>query len=750
MPQEVELNLNKQVNSETQEQFFRVELRITNGGSFSNIRRRYSIPRIPEALILSHKQWQTTFDKLVSGRSLTKPGHLKVQDEEEDDDAIVIDAIVIDEGEQINCWESYQKLITELNNWLNGDNWQTIRDSLSKYLNELEEEIRVTIQTDNLFLRELPWPAWDIFAQDYPQAEIALSPPEYEPPEGLQGAIRQPQVRILVVLGADDNIDLSFDEKLLNRVREHGGKIEFLRQPSLQELQSQLIAQPGWHIFFFAGHSETNQEGQGVLSLNNNDEEGITIDRINNQLNTAINNGLQLAIFNSCDGLGIANQLADLRLPQSIVMKEPVPNQMAVDFLEHFLDAFSRNKSLFASVHQGREFLRKTYNNPEQYPGGHLLPVIVPNPAVPLPTWKGFLSEYQLPPRYRFPIILAAIVAVIGLPLSIWWEFGWEKLIFYAKLYPHLILFPIFTFWAALWSVYKAFSQVIIKAKFTQPALAFLAACIVLLCIEVTSPNMLLFEFKETAQATIYDVPTEIKTAIETLPNSLIDQNKILNSEQLNISKKSLEETLVKFIQLQLRNKLTDDQISAFHQLMEFSLDYDKVWKKTKNWVSVSRGFYGITFSGIMLTLFTFFALWGKTYDPRQFFSQTKYFRYLNFAQVMIVLWVPLRLYYVSKTKGLLFGHTSSNWFSHLDFFVYPTILVLLIIMVIKLFKTREKLWLTLTTPIIASICLFIGLFQTDLIDILFGLNTIDYRVWIIYPVFIGVCFYLFLNYQDN
>ncbi len=58
-------------------------------------------------------------------------------------------------------------------------------------------------------------------------------------------------------------------------------------------------------------------------------------------LRKAISRGLQLAIFNSCDGLGLANDLAELNIPQIIVMRSPVPDLVAQEFLKHFLKAFS-------------------------------------------------------------------------------------------------------------------------------------------------------------------------------------------------------------------------------------------------------------------------------------------------------------------------------------------------------------------------------------------------------------------------
>jgi hypothetical protein len=36
-----------------------------------------------------------------------------------------------------------------------------------------------------------------------------------------------------------------------------------------------------------------------------------------------------------------------LQIPQAIVMREPVPDKVAQEFLKHFLKAFSRGKSLY-------------------------------------------------------------------------------------------------------------------------------------------------------------------------------------------------------------------------------------------------------------------------------------------------------------------------------------------------------------------------------------------------------------------
>jgi WD40 repeat protein len=289
------------------------------------------------------------------------------------------------------CQESAKQLAADLNNWLNSaeKDWQKIRDRLQQQLNTTETEIRVIIQTQNTQMRQLPWSEWDLFAKFDRNAEIALSPTEYELPNRNNRPVGS-KVRILAVLGHSDNIDTQFDRRLIEGLRDRRADITILEQPSKKKLLEFLGHEQGWHIFFFAGHSSTTENGQ-IGKFDINQRESLAIDELKNTLRWAIGNGLQLVIFNSCDGLGLANQLANLQLPQSIVMREIVPDQIAQDFLQHFLDYFSQNTSFYTSVLFARRKLEDQWN--KQYPGASWLPVICQNPAVPPPTWRGLIGN---------------------------------------------------------------------------------------------------------------------------------------------------------------------------------------------------------------------------------------------------------------------------------------------------------------------------------------------------------------------
>ena len=94
---------------------------------------------------------------------------------------------------------------------------------------------------------------------------------------------------------------------------------------------------------------------------------------------------MSLAIFNSCDGLGLASALEKLNIPAVIVMREPVPNLVANEFFKYFLLAFAVEQlSFYLAVQQAR---RKLQGLEDDFPGASWLPVICINPAVEPPTW---------------------------------------------------------------------------------------------------------------------------------------------------------------------------------------------------------------------------------------------------------------------------------------------------------------------------------------------------------------------------
>ncbi|WP_019509616.1 CHASE2 domain-containing protein [Pleurocapsa sp. PCC 7319] len=313
---------------------------------------------------------------------------------------------------EVEFYELCQQLTTQLNNWLDVASFHNIDRKLSRILDPAAE-IQVIIETNDPILRRLPWHLWNFF-EDYPYAELALSTLEYGRAESRSSSGKS--ARILAIFGNDHNLDLQADRNAIEDLPD--ATTVFLESPGLQELNEQLWQKIGWDILFFAGHSQTEAE-TGQIFINQT--ETITLEQLRNSLKKAISQGLKLAIFNSCDGLGLAQSLADLHIPLVIVMRESVPNKVAQEFFRYFLTAFSQGESLYAAVREARERLESLET---KYPCATWLPVICQNPAAELPTWQNLTKFHQSDRalrhrKLRLPILLlASFIAttlVIGL-----------------------------------------------------------------------------------------------------------------------------------------------------------------------------------------------------------------------------------------------------------------------------------------------------------------------------------------------
>ncbi|MBR8836494.1 MAG: CHASE2 domain-containing protein [Stigonema ocellatum SAG 48.90 = DSM 106950] len=278
-----------------------------------------------------------------------------------------------------------QKLQTSINAWLKFELFQNIERQLRTLLN-WDDEIRVIIETNIVILYRLPWHLWDFF-EDYPKAELALSNHEYASPQILQ---KRPtgKVKILAIIGNSVGIDIDKDGSLLQGLTD--AQTTFLVEPTRKELDEQLWNQD-WDILFFAGHSASPTDREnGEIYINQT--ESLTIPQLKNALKTAIKRGLKLSIFNSCDGIGLAINLANLNIPQMIVMREPVPDKVAQEFLKNFLVAFAGGKPLYLAMREARERLQGLEND---FPCATWLPVICQNPTTVPTRWQELRDNFD-------------------------------------------------------------------------------------------------------------------------------------------------------------------------------------------------------------------------------------------------------------------------------------------------------------------------------------------------------------------
>jgi CHASE2 domain-containing sensor protein len=207
-----------------------------------------------------------------------------------------------------------------------------------------------------------------------------------------------------------------------------GAETVFLVEPQHSEINDRLWEQP-WDIIFFAGHSETEGD-RGRIHIN--PTESLTVSELWYALRKAVERGLQVAMFNSCDGLGLARQLDDLQIPITIVMRELIPDRVAQEFLKYFLLGFSQGKTFYRAVREARERLQGLES---EFPCATWLPVVCQHPFEMPPTWDDLLGESEPARRDALPwwrglgTVAVASVVVTSLVMgarSLGWLEQWE------------------------------------------------------------------------------------------------------------------------------------------------------------------------------------------------------------------------------------------------------------------------------------------------------------------------------------
>ncbi|MBF2047772.1 MAG: CHASE2 domain-containing protein [Elainella sp. C42_A2020_010] len=394
-----------------------------------------ALPAAP-ALAALYNQWRTLYIALNQRLSMRRPTDLRI----EKTMGIEIEPEGITNVSPALLESLSQQLKQALDHWLESDSFRRVDRRLRTHLASTDE-IRLIIETEEPLLRRFPWQLWSFF-DDYPFAEVGLSAPEYGRPRRVQ-RVPTGKVRILAVLGNSVGIDVQQDRMLLEQLPQV--ETVFLVEPTRPQLDQQLWDERGWDILFFAGHSTSQPDGtSGKIAINPDDS--LTIAQLKNALTAAINRGLQFAIFNSCDGLGLARAMADLNIPQLVVMREPVPDQVAQAFLKHWLAAFAGGRSFYRAVREAREKLQGLES---QFPCASYLPVICQNPTEIPADWQDLLApippgqqseksataaattiQASRPanPKVKLKIALLASLATTGLLMGLRWLGGLESL----------------------------------------------------------------------------------------------------------------------------------------------------------------------------------------------------------------------------------------------------------------------------------------------------------------------------------
>ncbi len=346
---------------------FTVTLQISTEGGLPDIEIMGRLPKAPQ-LFMYYNHWRSSYQRLGNAFRLSAD---KVQ--------------VTNVSITADCQTTAQILRANFNLWLQSDSFRPLREKWLEYL-DITDNIRVILQTENSKLLRLPWHSWDLLER-YTKAEIAVTSPNYERSDTIRHT--NSKVKILAIVGDSRGIDTEADKNILQQIP--NTDITFLVEPRRQELNDHLWDQD-WDILFFAGHSITQSDESGKIYLNQTDSLSMT--ELRYALQKAVKSGLQLAIFNSCDGFGLARELACLQIPQIIFMREGVPDRIASEFLKYFLNEFASGTEFYLAVRIARERLQGLE---DKFPSCTWLPMICQNNPIQIPlTWHQLLNNITI------------------------------------------------------------------------------------------------------------------------------------------------------------------------------------------------------------------------------------------------------------------------------------------------------------------------------------------------------------------
>ncbi|MEB3181297.1 MAG: pentapeptide repeat-containing protein [Nostocaceae cyanobacterium] len=347
---------------------FTVTLQMGEYGSLPSIESRVKLP-YSEQIIQFYKQWRASYRRSIEANfRLTIPDSKLTN---------------LKRNEVFNeCISAAETWKICFNNWLKSPDIWPIKEWIIENIN-YQESLRIIIETENEQLRCLPWNIWDLFEQ-YPYAEIGLSSYRYQKNPNFFNP--KNKVKVLVIIGNERDINVKKYQAMVEEIPD--AQVTFMVEPEVWELNDNLW-EKNWDIVFFGSHSyRCGDTGSGKIYINQT--EGLTIKQLKHSLRTAIAHGLRLAIFNCIDGLELAANLSTLHFPQIIVMREPLPEIVAQEFLNNFLTAFASGKPLYQSVREAREKLRGWE---DIYPCVTWLPVICQNPLDIPVNWEQMKSS---------------------------------------------------------------------------------------------------------------------------------------------------------------------------------------------------------------------------------------------------------------------------------------------------------------------------------------------------------------------
>jgi CHASE2 domain/CHAT domain len=275
--------------------------------------------------------------------------------------------------------QSEAEFLTSFQLWLNQAKLLSIRVELVKALQVGIIDLFITCELPEF--ERLPWEIWRESPEFFgSRLRIARTPTMIRSQVG-ERRVRS-RLRILVILGDETGLNFQAERDALKALQRYadvqfigwqGGKDDQLRS----RIRAAITDALGWDLLFFAGHSNETALTGGELGIAPG--ESLMLVEILDDLRIAIDRGLQFAIFNSCKGLSIAQTLIDLGLSQVMIMREPIHNHVAQQFLLQFLQQFIVGADVDTAMRSACDTLQRNPNL--DYPSSHWIPSLFRHPA---------------------------------------------------------------------------------------------------------------------------------------------------------------------------------------------------------------------------------------------------------------------------------------------------------------------------------------------------------------------------------
>jgi hypothetical protein len=312
-------------------------------------------------------------------------------------------------------------LLSEFHGWLSGRELLPLRAAIAQAQSKTQN-VEIFLTCNPIALDRLPWETWEIATEFAARRAIRFARTPLNLPESPKHP-RKRQSRILMILGDETGLDFAAEKRALKALRSRV-EVHFIgwqghqSQPSqnLKEtIRSHLEDPKGWDILCFAGHSNETLETGGEIAIAPN--QGILMSELLPSLRIAQANGLQFALFNSCRGLSIAHSLASIGIPEVAIMRHPVHNRVASEFLVQFIQQLVNHGEVHSALITTCEYLKIDKN--QTYPSAFLIPSLFRHPAFPSfklnqSRWRNYTKQWLPNRREAIMLVACAVLSILS------------------------------------------------------------------------------------------------------------------------------------------------------------------------------------------------------------------------------------------------------------------------------------------------------------------------------------------------